>query len=77
MGIIEDIFTKSPKELTLSDIHKLIDDKREESRTLEYKSPDILKNPTDLSEWVSAFLNADGGLIVLGLCESDPKKKQT
>ena len=75
MGIIEDIFTKPPNEVTLSDIQKLIDERREESRNLEYKSPDILKKPSDLSEWVSAFLNADGGLIVLGLCESDPKKK--
>jgi hypothetical protein len=75
MGAIEEIFAKPVNEVGLDDLQKLIDEKREETRTLEYKDPQILKNPGELSEWVSALLNADGGLIILGLCESDSKKK--
>lgn len=75
MGAIEDIFIKPPNEVSLSDIQKLIGDRREETRNLEYKSPQFVEKPAELSEWVSAFLNADGGLIILGVCESDPKKK--
>ncbi|MGD0795528.1 MAG: ATP-binding protein [Dehalococcoidales bacterium] len=75
MGAVEDIFSKPPDKVEVSDLQKLIDEKREETRNLEYKSPDILSKPVDLSEWVSAFLNADGGLIIIGLCESDKNKK--
>ena len=75
MGVVEDVFLKSPKEVSLEDIQKLINERREETHNLEYKAPDILKKPHEFSEWVSAFLNADGGLIVLGLCESDASKK--
>jgi hypothetical protein len=77
MGIIEDIFAKPTPEVGLADIQKLIDDKREETRNLEYKAPQFAEKGADLSEWVSAFLNADGGLIILGMCESDPSKKNT
>lgn len=75
MGAVEEIFSKPADRVELSDIQKLIDEKREENRNLEYKAPQILGKPSDLSEWVSAFLNADGGLIILGVCESDPSKK--
>jgi hypothetical protein len=75
MGAIEDIFTKPANKLGLRDIQKLIDDNREETRNLEYKAPQFAEKGAELSEWVSAFLNADGGLIILGMCESDPNKK--
>ncbi len=75
MGAIQDIFAKSGENINMSDIQKLIDDKREETRILEYKAPKIIEKPAEISEWVSAFLNADGGLIILGLCESDSNKK--
>lgn len=75
MGAIRDIFGKEPEQVDLSDIQNLITERREEARNLEYKSPGILKKPVDLSSWVSALLNADGGLIALGVCEDAPSNK--
>lgn len=75
MGVIEDVFGKEPSSIDLNDIDSLIKQKREESRNLEYKAPDILNRPVDLSKWVSAMLNADGGLIILGVCEDKPERK--
>ena len=75
MSTIEDIFAKPADKVELSDIQKLIDNKKEEMRSLEYKAPQFAEKGPELSEWVSAFLNADGGLIILGVCESDPNKK--
>lgn len=75
MGAVKDIFGKEPEQVDLNDIQDLITQRREESRNLEYKSPDILNKPVDLSKWVSALLNADGGLIIIGVCEDNPKKK--
>jgi predicted HTH transcriptional regulator len=75
MGAIKDAFGKEEPEVGLADIQNLIDQKVEENKTLEYKDPDILANPKRLSEWVSAFLNAEGGLIIIGVCEDKPNKK--
>jgi hypothetical protein len=75
MGTIEDIFAKPGNKIQLGDIQQLIDNKKEETRNLEYKAPQFVEKPVALSEWVSAFLNSDGGLIILGVCESDPTKK--
>ena len=75
MGAIKDIFGKDPEKVKINDVRKLIKEKREESHTLEYKSPKILNKPVDLSKWVSAFLNSDGGLIIIGVTEDNPSKK--
>ena len=75
MGFAEDLFGKSPTEVKIQDIRKLIDGRIEENHRLEYKRPDILKNPSKLSEWVSAFLNAEGGLIIIGVHEDKEKKE--
>lgn len=77
MGAIKDIFGKEELEVGLADIQNLIDQKVEENRMLEYKAPDILANPKRLSEWVSAFLNAEGGLIIIGVCEAKPNEKDS
>ncbi len=76
MDVIESIFGKEPGKVELADIDNLIQQKREEGRNLEYKGPDILGKPERLSQWISAFLNTDGGLIIIGVCEDDPKKKE-
>lgn len=75
MGFVKDVFGKEAHQLTLGDIRQLISMRREEDRFLEYKSPAILRDPEQLSQCVSAFLNAEGGLIIIGLCEDNPRKK--
>ena len=75
MSFVRMIFGKPAEEIRLSDIQALIDNKVEESHHLEYKSGQILKKREQLSEWVSAFLNAEGGLIVIGVTEDDHTKK--
>jgi len=77
VGLVKDIFGKEAHEVTLRDVRQLISMRREEDRLLEYKSPAILRDPEQLSQWVSAFLNAEGGLIIIGLCEDNPKKKES
>lgn len=76
MGVIKDLFGKESTDLRIQDIQSLIDIKREEDHHLEYKDPQILGKPERLSEWISAFLNADGGLIIVGVCEDKPAEKE-
>jgi len=76
MSFVKDLFGKKPPGIKIEDIDILIADKREEDRFLEYKDARILNTPEKLSEWVSALLNADGGLIIIGVCEDDPDKKK-
>jgi hypothetical protein len=75
MGFVKDLFGKEPKDVRIQDIQSLIENKVEEDRHLDYKAPSILKSPHKLSEWVSAFLNAEGGLIIIGVYEDQPEKK--
>lgn len=75
MGFIKDLFGKEPADIKVAEINNLITIKKEEDHFLEYKAPDVLNNPGKLSEWVSAFLNAGGGLIIIGVREDYPNKK--
>jgi hypothetical protein len=76
MSFVKDLFGKEPTDVRMGDIDNLIATKKEENRYLEYKDPRILGTPEQLSQLVSAFLNADGGLIIIGVCEDDPNKKE-
>lgn len=76
MGTIRDIFGKEPENVGIDDINKLIKEKKEESHVLEYKEPRILEKPEDFSKWISAFLNSDGGLIIVGISEENPNDKE-
>jgi hypothetical protein len=76
MSFAKDLFGKEPPDIKIDDIDNLIVNRREEDRFLEYKDPRILGTPEKLSEWASALLNADGGLIIIGVCEDDPNKKE-
>lgn len=76
MGVIKHLFGKEPSDIRIQDIQSLIDIRREEDRHLEYKAPRILGEPEKLSEWISAFLNADGGVIIVGVCEDKPAEKE-
>ena len=77
MGFVKDVFGKEAHQVSLVDIRQLITVRREEDRFLEYKRPDILRDPEELSQWVSAFLNAEGGLIIIGLCEAKKSKQES
>lgn len=76
MSFVKDLFGKEPPDIKIGDIDNLIVNRREEDRFLEYKDPRILGTPEKLSGWASALLNADGGLIIIGVCEDDPNKKE-
>lgn len=66
------------KKVTKLDIQAFIDNKADESNYLEFKSADSLfpsdKNKKEISKDVSAFANADGGLIIYGIAENDDHK---
>lgn len=68
------IFGKDLDKINIEDIEDLIRSKREEGQYLEYKSPEILRSPEKLSKTLSGFLNADGGILIIGV-EEEPKKK--
>jgi hypothetical protein len=53
------------------DLQNLIDGKVQESRTLEYKSPEALKNHFEVAKDVSSFANSAGGIIIYGVAESN------
>lgn len=53
------------------DLQKLIDNKIEESTTLEYKSLDSLKNNLEIAKDISAMANSEGGRIIYGIKEDE------
>ncbi len=57
---------------TLADLQRLVDERAEESATLEFKSrlPDRGKND-DLAKDIAALANTDGGVILYGIAEDD------
>jgi len=75
MGAIQDVFGKEPNQLGMADIEALVAKPEEERANLEYKASDILARPAELSTFVSSFLNAEGGLIIIGVREDKPAKK--
>ena len=77
MGFVRDLFGKETHQITLEDIKQLLSMRREEDRCLQYKSPDVLRDPEELSQCVSSFLNAEGGVIIIGLCEAKKTKSES
>lgn len=69
MGTIEELFGKSVDLVLLEDIEGLLKRQLDEYHTLEYKGAQILSKPDDLSKSISAFLNSNGGLIIIGIRE--------
>ncbi|MEQ8684644.1 MAG: ATP-binding protein [Imperialibacter sp.] len=62
--LIDEIFQKSPKELTVEDIKTFFETEREETAVLEFKSGQV--EVEDLFKEIAAFLNTEGGLIIVG-----------
>ena len=60
---------------TTKRLRRLIDDKVEEDLHLEYKGADALLTSegkkNELSKDISAFANADGGVVIYGMSETD------
>jgi predicted HTH transcriptional regulator len=69
-------FGKKLDDLTINDIHFLIENDIEESQNLEYKQPsnNIENDCNLLAERTSGFLNTDGGILIYGVTEKTEKK---
>lgn len=67
-------FSKPPWTWTEEDLNDLVASQRKEDWHVEYKSSDLLTNKNlcirELTKAVSAFSNADGGVIVIGVREA-------
>jgi hypothetical protein len=70
MDLSEKIFGKSLALMTLADLQNYFKEEREESQILEFKSGDI--KISDLYKEICAFLNSDGGIIIIG----SPREKK-
>jgi hypothetical protein len=64
-------FGKDLKDLHLSDIQFLINEKIDESQNLDYTQPssDPEKDCDGVAKEVSGFLNTDGGIVIYGVSE--------
>ncbi len=69
MGYIEDYFSKGPEEVNPGDIDDFVNRRLEECITLDYKAIPVFTDPEKLSQHISAFANAEGGLLILGVSE--------
>lgn len=74
--VTKNIFGKNLESLTIEDIKRLIKNEKEENQYIEYKSPEILRSPEKLSKTISGFLNADGGILIIGI-EEKPRGKDS
>ncbi len=74
MGIVHEIFGKAASAVTMDDVQQFFEGKPLESQRLEFKSGDV--DLTKLQKEVCAFLNAEGGLLIMGAPrESDATMK--
>lgn len=69
-GFISKIFRKSYSEILLSDVEEFFKVPQEETGVLEFKSGEV--SLEDIFKEVAAFLNTEGGLIIIGA----PKKQE-
>ena len=69
-------FGKELTDLRLSHVQFLIDEKIDESQTLEYKKPtnNPQKDCDNIAEVIASFLNTEGGIIVYGVSEIREKE---
>lgn len=76
MSYITQFLHKALEEVSASDIEQFVKQGLEENVHLEYKSIEMYDNVDKLSLSVSAFANADGGLLILGIREMEEKDKK-
>lgn len=69
MSFIKSFFGKKPNQVTKDDVEDFIRKKFEESKNLDYKEIDVLRNRAKLCKHVCAFANSEGGLLLLGVSE--------
>jgi hypothetical protein len=78
MGFIETFLGKTPmKSISSEDVNAFIKEKIEENIHLDYTQMSTTEEPNynEIAKSVSAFLNSDGGLLVLGISEQKLKEK--
>jgi hypothetical protein len=64
LSYIEKIFRKNIYDFNISDLRTFFESEQEETSILEFKSGEVEIN--DLYKEISAFLNTEGGLIIIG-----------
>jgi hypothetical protein len=69
MSFIDYYLRKPAPEVTFDDLQRLVSAEVPESQTLEYKSGRI--DLAECGETISAFLNTDGGLLVIGAPQTE------
>lgn len=69
---IEKIFGKSRDEITLNDIRDYFSSPQEESSVVEFKSGQV--EIIDIYKEITAFLNTEGGLLIIGSPRETNKK---
>jgi hypothetical protein len=78
MGFIETFLGKSSTEsVSCEDVNVFINEKIEENIHLDYTQMSTTEEPNynEIAKSVSAFLNSDGGFLVLGVSEQKLKEK--
>lgn len=69
MTFIKSYFGKTQNQVTEKDVELFIAKKIEESKNLEYKQINILRDAKNLCKHVCAFANSEGGLLLVGISE--------
>lgn len=64
MSYIKKIFQKDIDQLTISDLNSFFETEQEETSVLEFKSGDVEIH--DIYKEIGAFLNTEGGLLIIG-----------
>lgn len=75
MKYITNFFNKNPEEINLEDIENFFSEEQIESSTLELKSGEVEIN--DVIKEIAAFLNTEGGLIIIGAPRETKKADKT
>jgi len=75
MSFIKSYFGKMADQVTKDDVEEFIEKRFEESKNLDYKHINILKNTTSLCKHICAFANSEGGLLLLGVSEKQESNR--